>query len=119
MLKKFDFIYKFIIALLVFTLFLTVINLIVPLNSLVNSLLSLIGILFICLISGFKCGLNSEEKAYLKGLKRGLIYVAILLLLNLLTLSFSFSLKNFLYYLLIIMTSILGSIIGINRKHTK
>lgn len=119
LLKKYDFIYKYLIFILILTLLLTFVNLIIPINNHINSLISLImmlGYIFICSI---KKGFKVEEKAYLEGFKLGLMYIAILYVLNCLTLNFALPIKKILYFLIIIITSVLGCIIGINKKNSK
>ncbi len=117
--KKNDYIYKFLLFILVLSLILTIINSIFYLNNNINSIISLISILSYSLIIGIKRGLKIEEKAYKEGLKIGIIFVTILYILNCLTLNFSLHLKKIVYFLIIIITTILGSIIGINKKNSK
>lgn len=118
-LKKYDFAYKFLLFILIFTFLLTLINLIVPLSTNVNSCLSLVTFLLYSLIVGIKKGMKTEEKAYKSGLFVGGIHVLILYLLNCLTFHFGLPIKKIIYFLLIIVTTVLGSIIGINRKNYK
>ena len=118
-LKKYDFIYKYLIYILILTLVLTIINLIVPINSHINSLISLIMMLAYIFVCSIKKGFKVEEKAYIEGFKLGCIYVITLYILNCLTLNFSLPLKKLLYFMIIIITSVLGCIIGINKKNSK
>lgn len=66
--------------------------------------------------SGYKIGKSSEKKGYLEGIKIGGIIILNFLVLVLLL--DKFSLKSLLYYLILLLTSILSSMIGINRKKT-
>jgi hypothetical protein len=61
-------------------------------------------------------GKTLTDKAYKTGFTNGLITVGTLLILSLLSFSFTFNLQTALYYLIIIFISILGCIIGINKK---
>ncbi len=70
----------------------------------------------ILLILGIRTGKKTSKKGYLEGLKVGGITVIILLLMNLIFYR-SFSLVLFLYYLVLIASSTIGSILGINLKH--
>ncbi len=117
-LKKHSYIYKFILFILIITTIQTFINLIFPINKKTNQLISLIIILIYSLFSGIKKGLRSNEKAYLQGLKLGSINILILYILSIITLDFRITIKRILYYLIIIGITILGSIIGINKKGT-
>lgn len=64
---------------------------------------------------GFKNGKESKSKGYLAGLKMGAIFVGIMFLFNLLFIR-TFKLSLFIYYLLLLMSSVLGGMLGINRK---
>lgn len=67
------------------------------------------------LIFGMRTGKKASKKGYLEGLKIGGITVMVLLLANLIFYR-SFSLVLFLYYLVLIASSTIGSILGINLK---
>ena len=67
-------------------------------------------------IGGIQIGKRSKNKGWLEGLKLGLIFSMFLLIFNFLAFSNSFKLKYLLFYLIIIISSIFGSMIGINRK---
>ena len=65
-------------------------------------------------ISGIFIGSKTDEKGYLEGLKIGIIYV---ILIFIFTLFFSkIKLINFLNYIIIILSSSIGSMICINKK---
>ncbi len=87
-----------------------------------SSTLSILKIMIpvISLIAGgFTIGKKSSQKGWLEGLKLSIIFLLFLILFNLLGLSHSIEFKNILYYLIIIISSILGSIIGINFSKTE
>lgn len=65
-------------------------------------------------ISSFKLGKKSQKLGYLEGLKLGILIIIILLIITLLTKSFIT--KSLLFYSILLLTSILGSMIGINKK---
>lgn len=67
-------------------------------------------------IGGIQIGKRSKNKGWLEGLKLGSIFSIFLLVFNFLAFSNSFKFKYLLFYLIIITSSILGSMIGINRK---
>lgn len=67
-------------------------------------------------IGGFYMGKKSNNKGYLEGLKLGMVFSILLLIFNFLTLSNSFKFKYLLFYLIIIVSSIMGSMIGINTN---
>lgn len=118
-LKKYDYIWKFILFILIFTFVLTIVNLIFPLKNSINSLVSLIAVLIYSLFVGFKKGMKVEEKAYKAGLILGFTNVVILYFMGFLALNFGMTIKKLLYFVIIIITTILGSIIGINKKNSR
>lgn len=66
-------------------------------------------------ITGYIIGKESKEKAFLEGTKVGLINALISLLIRIL-LNKKITLFKIITYILIIIITILGSIIGINKK---
>lgn len=64
-----------------------------------------------CLISGIYIGKKSISKGYLNGLILSSVIIFILFILNIFTGSFKFSL--FIYYLIILVITTLGSMFGI------
>lgn len=69
-------------------------------------------------IGGYYIGKKSNKKGWLEGLKLSLIFSVILIIFNYLGFDNSFEIKNILYYLIIIISCIFGSMIGIS-KNTK
>lgn len=104
----------FFIIILVGTLLITLINYFSLLSPKIISILKLIFPISAIFISSYRLGKQSEKKGYIEGLKLGiiiiLIFTTIILILD------KFTLKSLLYYLILILTSILSSMIGINRK---
>ena len=66
-------------------------------------------------IGGIYLGLNTKLKGFCNGLKLGLIFIGIMIILNIIFIS-SFEFRNILYYLILLITTSLGSMIGINIK---
>lgn len=66
-------------------------------------------------IGGFVIGKKSDNKGFLSGIKLGVIYVFIIFLLSILGLS-SIKWGNLLFYLMVILSSMLGSMFGINKN---
>lgn len=77
--------------------------------------LNMILLALILFLFGIKLGKNASKKGFLEGLKLGGIFVLVLFLLNLLFYR-QFSLFIFLYYVVMISSSTIGSMIGINLK---
>ncbi len=108
--------FKIIPFILILSLILTIVNLIIPLSTTINSLISLIAILLYSFIIGIKTGFKAPEKSLLASFKTGLINILILYIVSIIFLSFTISIKRIVYYLLIIISTLLCSIIGISKK---
>lgn len=117
--KKYNYLYNLPLFIISLSFLLTIANMIFPISKAINNTISLIAMGIYSLVVGIKKGLNTEEKAYKEGLKLGLINILILYILNCLTLHFTLPLKKIIYFLIIAITTILGSIIGINKKNTQ
>lgn len=106
-------------CIVVSTMLITIMN---YFNILTGTALS-ISKIFICVLSlfigGFVIGKKSSKKGWLEGLKLSLIFLILLILFNYLGLGNTPQLKNLIYYLIIIVSCIFGSIIGINKKLNK
>ena len=114
-LKKLGFSFIYIIAsLLIITFILTLLNYFNIISDKIISIFKILIPIVSLFIGGFYIGKNSNNKGYLEGLKLGSIFSIFLLIFNFLALSNSFKLKYLLFYLIIIVSSILGSMIGIN-----
>lgn len=68
------------------------------------------------ILGGIYLGKRTKNKGYIEGLKTGTIYCIILLITSILLFHRGFHKEMIIYYLIIIVSSILGNIIGINKK---
>ena len=66
-------------------------------------------------ISAFILGMKSKKKGWLEGLKIGIIYLIIMILINLIFIH-EFNISSIIYYLILLLSTIFGSMIGINKK---
>ncbi len=64
-------------------------------------------------------GKNSKNKAYIEGIKFSLIYILLSIIISYFIYHNSFSIKSIIYYFTIIISGILGSMVGINLKKNK
>ena len=103
-------------TILVLTFITTLLSYFNILNDKVTSIIKIIIPIISMLIGGFYIGKNSLKKGLLEGLKLGLIFSVLLIIFNHLALNNSFKFKYMLFYIILITSSILGSMIGINRK---
>lgn len=98
------------------TMIITILN---YFNIITGTTLTIVKIL-ICVVSlftgGIVIGRKSSKKGWLEGLKLSLIFLILLTIFNYLGLGSPLKLKNLLYYLIIIVSCVFGSIIGINKK---
>lgn len=81
------------------------------------SIFKIIVIVITYFIGGLLIGKKSSKKGWLEGLKFGLIVSTILIIFNILGLQQKFDLKLIFYYIILISSTILGSMIGINKKN--
>ena len=87
------------------------------LNDGFNNYLLLLSSFISMLVGGIYIGFKSKEKGYLEGLKIGLISIFILMILSIILYKTNINSKNIIYYLILLSSSILGSMIGINKYY--
>ena len=104
----------FFAILIISTLILTIFNYFNIINQKIITILKLLIPIIAIFIASFKLGTHSKQKGYLEGLKIGIIiiltFTIIVLLLD------KISIKSLLYYTILVLTAMLSSMIGINRK---
>lgn len=106
----------FIVAfMLVFTFIATILNYVGLFSSTIMKIIKIIIPVIAMLMGGFIIGNKQGKKGWLEGLKLSLIFLIILTIFNYLGLKSSFSVKLIIYYTILIVSTILGSIIGVNR----
>ncbi len=88
------------------------------LNSTVAGYIKMIIPIVSMLLGGWFIGRHSKENGWLEGLKIGLIFLVFLFLLSYLGFQEGMHLKTWLYDGILLISSILGSMIGINHKKT-
>ena len=81
-----------------------------------TNILFMIFMTILFLIIGFKYGKTANKRGYIEGLKIGLSLILILVFINVLFCHSNFSIERLIYYLILILSSIAGSMIGINKK---
>ena len=88
-------------------------------NSKTIHILKILSFIISFISSSIYIGFNSKKKAYIEGIKNALIFILISFVFTILLPNFEFSIKLFIYYLIIILINIVGSTLGINLKKTK
>lgn len=81
-----------------------------------SDIMIMIGMILIFGFIGLHFGRTATQKGYLEGLKIGTSLILILIVINLLFYRNGFSLERFIYYVVLILSSTFGSMIGINKK---
>lgn len=104
-----------IIILLLLTTTLYYFNII---NNSTYKVLKIIIVLISLFINSFILGKNTSKKGYLEGIKFSLIVIPIFFILTILT-NKTLNPSMLLYYLILLITSIFGSMVGISKKIVK
>lgn len=118
--KKLSMSFIYIIAtILILTFIVTLLNYFDILKDKIVSIFKIIIPIISLFIGGFYIGKRSNKKGFIEGLKLGIIFSIFILIFNFLAFSSPFKFKYLLFYLIICMSSILGSIIGINYKKSE
>ncbi len=77
-----------------------------------------IPIVFI-LLGTIYLGIKTIKKGWLAGVKYGALFIIIITIINFVFYHNPYKMTNILYYFIIILTSILGSMLGINLKKSE
>ncbi|MBQ7136865.1 MAG: TIGR04086 family membrane protein [Bacilli bacterium] len=85
-------------------------------NSKALTIFEIISVIISMIIGGIYIGKNSNQKGFLEGIKVGLLTIIILFLFGYLGLEQKINLSTLFFYIIILISSILGSILGINKK---
>lgn len=105
----------FIIGTLLIT---SLINLTSLNTNLINKLAVILTALSFFIVSAM-ASKNFNEKGYILGIKLGLLFVLLMVLINLIFFKSSFSIDRIIYYIILVFSSILGGSFGKNFKIKK
>ena len=86
--------------------------------NLINKLAVILTALSFFIISAL-ASKNIAEKGYILGIKLGLLFVILMILINLIFFKSGFNIDRFIYYSILIISSILGGSFGKNLKIKK
>lgn len=103
-----------IISILLSLLILTILYNCNIINETFYNILKLVTLLLSIFINSYILGKKAKSKGYLEGIKLFCLIIVLFLITSLFT--NSFKLKTIIYYLIILITSLFGSMLGINRK---
>lgn len=112
-LKSFAFI---LISILLFSIFIGTLNYFNILGNSIVKIFELIAIVISTLIGSIYLGKNSSKKGFLEGIKIGLSMIILLFIFSFLAFDKGFTLTSLIFYSIILISAILGSILGINKK---
>ncbi len=104
-----------IISLILLVFIITIFNYFNITNTKVSNILLLIIPIISLIIGGVYIGKNTVKRGFLEGIKLGIIFSLIILIINLI-LKENINLKDLVFYLILISSSTFGSMIGINKK---
>lgn len=114
-LKCFGFVF---IAIFLSVLFLSTLNYFDILNDSITSYLYLFALILSFFFGGFHLGKKCDTRGYLEGIKLGSVFLFIFIIFRFI-IRIPFKLDFILYLLILMITSITGSIVGINKKIKK
>ena len=69
-------------------------------------------------IGGYKVGNSANKKGYIEGIKLSLIIIVMLFMFSYLGFNVTFNVSLIIYYKILIISSMLGAMVGINKKIT-
>lgn len=98
------------------TIVITLLNYFSILTGNLLNIISIVIMIFTMFIGGYLTGKKASKKGYLEGIKFGIIMILIILIFNLLVFKNKFELMNILYYLILLVSSTIGSMIGIQKR---
>ncbi len=106
----------FAVTVLIITLLVSTISYFSNMSSKIITILLLLGVVGTFFIFGYRAGKRASSKGYIAGLKIGIGAVLIMLILSFIFFGFRFKLSKVIYYVVLILSSIVGSMLGINKK---
>jgi putative membrane protein (TIGR04086 family) len=107
---------KVILYLLIILFLLTLLNNFNIINYSLFSYLKFILLLSLMFVGGYIKGKNSISKGWLEGIKFSLFIVVLLTIFNYLAYDIKINSKIFMYFLIIMVVTTLGSMIGISKR---
>ncbi len=105
-----------LIILLILTFILTILSYFNIIGNKLLTILEFIAIIVSTLIGGIIIGKNAKKQGWIEGIKISLIFIILLIVLNILLINKKLDYTNLIYYLIITISTTLGSMIGINKK---
>lgn len=104
--------------LLVGIFIITLLNYIGLLNGKIFSFFEILILIISLFIGGFIIGKNSKKKGWFEGIKLSIIIIVLFFIISYLAFKTLPELKTIIYYIIIITSSIIGSMIGITKNNS-
>lgn len=101
---------------LAFSFFLNIFSYFDLLNSNIYKIILIITSAISILVGSFILGKKSDNKGYLEGIKFGLITTILFFIISFLAFSQKLTISSFIYYLILVITSSIGAMLGINKR---
>lgn len=105
------------IILLIGIFILTLLNYFEIITGGLFSIFQIILIIITTIIGGFLIGKEAKQKGWLEGLKIGLLFILLITILNFFFVK-NFSIRFLLYDFILIISTMIGGILGISKKNT-
>ena len=116
MIKKYLISYAYTLGIIIGGTFLiTVLNYFNIFTSNLTNIIKLIIVIVSMFIGAFLLEKKSLKKGYIEGIKYSIVFIVLLVIINLLFVK-EFNVKSIIYFLIIIISSTFGSMLGINKK---
>lgn len=108
----------FLIVELMLTFIMSLLNLI-GVNSGITVIIMLICNLILFFVLNFYNAFKIKKKGFLEGIILGIIFIILMFIIKTILFTPKFSISTFIYYLILLMTSIFGGMLGVNKKSDK
>ena len=87
-------------------------------NNNVYNIMKMIIVIVTLFINSLLLGKKSNKYGLVEGLKLGALFLLIMVIIKLVS-NISFDIRSFIYSIIVLLTSSVGAVIGINKKDTK
>lgn len=106
------------VPILILTIILSIFDYFNIIGNSLSNYLKLFIVSISMLIGGIYIGSKASKKGWLEGLKIGLIVIILMFVVSYLAFDQGITIKTVIYYFILIASSMLGSMIGINKRKT-
>lgn len=104
-----------LLSIIILGLILTILYYFDIINNNIYNIMKMVIVLLSLFINAFFLGKNSTKYGLVEGLKLGAIFLIIMFIIKIFT-SNSFDIRTVIYSIIILLTTSIGSVIGINKK---